>query len=280
VNSIIGGPPQGKVGALTYNLQNNFELKVKTKPKENDTSNAPTTKKIKILDFLNFGGNYNFLADSMRMSPVSVSARTTLFNKFNVQAGGTYSPYYYDHYGIVHKQFDWERSAGFGRFTDANGQISFTLNQKPLHAGDKILPVRNPFLSYYYPQPYANFAIPWNLSVYYTVTYNGLNTITGTDQLPMLYPKASSTVQFSGDFNLTSKWKIVYQTGYDLTAKQITTSKFTIYRDLHCWTMQFDWIPFGTYRSYFFNIHIKAASLKDLKFDKRKEYYDFNQTSY
>jgi lipopolysaccharide assembly outer membrane protein LptD (OstA) len=281
VNTIIGGPPQGRVGALTYNLLNNFELKVKTKPKENDTSNTPATKKIKILENLNFSGNYNFLADSMKLSPVGVLARTTLYNKFNIQASGTYNPYYVDPHGGLHKEFDWNRTGRWGRFSDANAQFGFTLNEKPVHANDRIIPVRNPFLSYYYPQPYANFAIPWNLTFYYTVSYNGLNTVTNpADQLPYLHPKATSTVQFSGDFNLTTKWKIVYQTGYDMSAKQITTSKITIYRDLHCWTMQFDWIPFGTYRSYFFNIHIKAASLKDLKFDKRKEYYDFNQTSF
>ena len=38
--------------------------------------------------------------------------------------------------------------------------------------------------------------------------------------------------------------------------------------------MSFSWIPFGYYRSWSFNIGVKAASLADLKYDKSQSRYD------
>jgi hypothetical protein len=38
--------------------------------------------------------------------------------------------------------------------------------------------------------------------------------------------------------------------------------------------MSFVWIPFGTHKSWSFNIGVKAASLADLKYDKSQSMYD------
>ena len=40
-------------------------------------------KKVALLESLNFGGNYDLLRDSLNLSNLSVSARTTLFKKLN-----------------------------------------------------------------------------------------------------------------------------------------------------------------------------------------------------
>ena len=34
-------------------------------------------------------------------------------------------------------------------------------------------------------------------------------------------------------------------------------------------------IPFGFRRSYHFRINVKASTLRDLKIEKRKDYFDF-----
>jgi hypothetical protein len=52
-----------------------------------------------------------------------------------------------------------------------------------------------------------------------------------------------------------------------------------IYRDLHCWEMRFNWVPFGYYKSWNFTINIKASSLHDVKYEKR-ENYQSNQGYY
>jgi hypothetical protein len=45
-------------------------------------------------------------------------------------------------------------------------------------------------------------------------------------------------------------------------------------RDLHCWSMSFSWVPFGQMKSYMFHIGVKAAMLKDLKYDKESSRFD------
>jgi hypothetical protein len=77
----------------------------------------------------------------------------------------------------------------------------------------------------------------------------------------------------SGDFNLTSKWKIQYSTSYDLRALKLSgVPQFSIYRDLHCWDLNVQWSPFGYYKSYNVTLKVKATILQDLKLSKRSDY--------
>ena len=76
----------------------------------------------------------------------------------------------------------------------------------------------------------------------------------------------------SGDISLTQKWKIQYTTNYDLRAEKLAVSSFSIYRDLHCWDLSVQWVPFGLYKSYNVTLKVKAAILQDLKLSKRNDY--------
>jgi hypothetical protein len=82
------------------------------------------------------------------------------------------------------------------------------------------------------------------------------------------------TLNFNGDFNLTKKWKIAYNSGYDLRLKQITFTTIDITRDLHCWQFTFNWIPFGPRQSFLFTINVKSSILQELKLTRRREWYD------
>jgi len=266
----IGVPPQGRQGTMQFSLNNTFELKVKSK-KDSVTG----TKKIKILDYLNLNTSYNFLADSMKLAPVNISTAATPFKNFNIQAGGIFDPYYYDKYGNEHKDFSIDEDGKLGQITTANLTFGTSFNHAPTGKTTPLQLPRNPFVYYNYPQPYASYDIPWNIHINYSANYNGLNRIFVGDVYELGKPTITHSATVTGDINLTKNWKITYQTGYDFTTAQATVSQITIYRDLHCWAMSFQWIPFGAYRSYFFNIHVKASSLADLKLDKRKQYYDF-----
>ena len=71
------------------------------------------------------------------------------------------------------------------------------------------------------------------------------------------------------EFNLTENWKFSMNGGYDLTNKEIVVPNINISRDLHCWLMNFSWVPTGTYRSYQFEIRVKASQLRDIKVTKQ-----------
>jgi len=47
-----------------------------------------------------------------------------------------------------------------------------------------------------------------------------------------------------------------------------------ITRDLHCWTMSFNWVPNGTLKMWNFTIRVKSSVLADLKYERRKDFHD------
>ena len=82
-----GVPSSGKSMSMNFSLSQNLEMKVLSK---RDTSGV---KKIKLIDELRLSGSYNFLADSMKLSTISLSFRTTLFNNFGINLSATIDPY-------------------------------------------------------------------------------------------------------------------------------------------------------------------------------------------
>jgi len=82
------------------------------------------------------------------------------------------------------------------------------------------------------------------------------------------------TLQVAGDVNVTEKWKFSMQTGYDFKDKDFAFTQITIYRNLHCWEMRFSWIPYGTQKSWNFQINAKSSLLQDLKLTKKQDFRD------
>lgn len=82
------------------------------------------------------------------------------------------------------------------------------------------------------------------------------------------------TLGVSGEFHITPKWKVGFTTGFDFIHKKFSYTSFNIYRDLHCWEMSMDWIPYGPQKRYEFTIRIKSSILKDLKINKKSDVRD------
>ena len=113
---------------------------------------------------------------------------------------------------------------------------------------------------------YMDFDVPWNISISYNFTYSRPS--------PYRSPTISQIVNFSGDLSLTPKWKLTFQSGYDIKNKEVTSTSFSVTRDLHCWEMTFNCMPFGQHQSYNFEIHVRSSLLRDLKLTKRDSWYD------
>ena len=111
---------------------------------------------------------------------------------------------------------------------------------------------------------FVDFSIPWNLSFFYNFNYSN-NGLTKT---------VVQIFNANGDFSLTPKWKVQFTTGYDFLTKKISSTQFSIYRDLHCWDLSMSWRPFGLYQSYSVDLRVKSAILQDLKLSKRREIYN------
>jgi hypothetical protein len=82
-------------------------------------------------------------------------------------------------------------------------------------------------------------------------------------------------MSFNGSFSLTRNWRISGSTSFDFVNKEFPTAYIQIYRDLHCWEMSMQWIPFGIRQSYSFSIRVKASVLQDLKLKKVQGWYEY-----
>jgi len=271
-------PSSGRAMSMNFSLSQNLEMKVLSK---RDTSGV---KKIKLIDELRISGSYNFLADSMRLSTIPISFRTTLFGNFGINLSATLDPYRLTPDGKrINKLFFPGRIVSTGwsfgyTFKSRDDRSQTAINDITSIPPEYMNPFYDPYGTMdpvlrrqYMAQTYYDFSLPWNFGFNYTVNYS----ITTGNYPPKGYKKnVTQTVGFNGSLNLTPKMGITFQGGYDIKANRLTTSSVSITRDLHCWQMSFSWIPFGTYRSWSFNIGVKAASLSDLKYDKSQSMYE------
>lgn len=284
-NSVYGGPGRGKSGTISIGISNNLEMKVLSK----DTTNP--VKKIRILDGLSFNTSYNTLVDSMNWSDLRVSGRTTLFEGFSVNFGGTFSPYAINERGTKIKDFEFRKTGKLARFTNASLSFSFSLNSKKKDSGNRNMgaggvrgvgstrtnngednppgtaPDGSQFgesFGTHYGMDYVDFDMPWDINVSYNLSYSK----------PAHTPNLTQSVTVNGNLSLTPKWKIGFSSGFDLKNMKITTSSVNFYRDLHCWEMRLSVVPFGRYRSYSFQINVKSSMLRDLKIKKNESYLD------
>ena len=281
-DNAYGVPGKGASASINFSLKQSLEMKVLSK---RDTSGV---KKIKIIDDLSLSGSYNFLADSMGLSNISASIRTTIYGNFGINLSATIDPYQVTPQGVRINKLMWAKGLP-GRIMNTGWSFGYTFksrNDKSKAAINDINTIPpeyfNPFSDpyglmdpvlrrQYMAQTYYDFSIPWNLGFNYVISYSAQYVNNGTTG----YKKnVNQTIGFNGSVNLGEKTGISFTSGFDIQNRKLTTTSISITRDLHCWQMSFVWIPFGSHRSWSFNIGVKAASLADLKYDKSQSMYD------
>lgn len=283
-NSPFGPSNPETFAGITFGLDNNLEMKVKS---DKDTSGM---RKIKLLDGFGFSGSYNLVADSFRLSPISLNARTNLFDKVNISAGGTINPYQVDTYGLPVDKYVWEGGKGFsiGRLTNANIAVSTSFQSQDKKSKEKQKlkddianqdeqpdaqleeQRRQAEMMRANPGDYVDFDIPWRLDLSYSLNYTRGRSVDRLRDTTIF----TQYLGFSGDFSLTEKWKIIMSSGFDFLQKQISYTTLTVSRDLHCWQMSINLVPFGSYRQFSITINPKAGILRDLKINRTRQFFD------
>ena len=285
-----GSPTGSESKTVGFSLTNNLEMKVRTKK---DTANE--FKKVKIFDNLSMNTGYNFAADSFKLSNISWNARTSFFNKnVSLTLSGNFDPYQYVENGTERgRQVDryaWNNGNGLGTLNRLNTAVSINLrpkNSKNKNNDEQQNDGRTDNFNSFddevdnspfgteeqkeyikrNPNEYVDFDIPWTLRISYNVnrSKNGLAD-----------PEISSHgLQFSGTLGLTEKTQITFNSGYDIKNKDFTQTRLGVVRDLHCWSLNFSWVPFGRYQSFALTIRPKSSLLQDLKLEKRRSFQDF-----
>jgi hypothetical protein len=290
-NFAYGSPSGSKSQTLSFSLTNNIEMKVRSKK---DSVNE--FKKVKIFDNLSMNTGYNFAADSFKLSNMSWNARTSFFdNKVNLTLSGAFDPYVYVENGTDQgrriDRYAWNNGQGLGNLRSLSTAVGFTLKgKKSGNAKDDTQkqndsngfsaydndgaaidesPYSTPQEKEYIkanPEEYVDFNLPWSLRVSYSAnrSKNGLSDAEITNH----------GVQFNGTLGLTDNTQITFNSGYDIKNMDFTQTRLGVTRDLHCWSMNFSWVPFGRFQSFSLVIRPKSAILQDLKLEKRRSFQD------
>ena len=262
-NGVYDSPSKGKSGNITFGFSNILEMKTRSKK---DT--IETLKKIKLLENLNISSSYNILKDSLNLNDITLDARTRLFDIIDLTFSSRYDPYTSNKEQTKNiNQFELNTNNRLARLTSLNTTIGFTLNDKTFSQKKKKEEEEKKDDE----EERDFYAIPWSLNANYSLSYNkGFKSSDFAD--------TTQSLNFSGNLKLTKKWKIGFRSGYDFDAKELTYTSIDIYRDLHCWELLFNYIPIGYHKSYTLTIRVKAAALRDLKYEKKKDWFtpEFN----
>lgn len=271
-DGMFGSPPRGRSGIVSFNLGNNLEMKVGSKK-----DSIKNERKIVLLESFNISTGYDLAKDSVNWQPLRITARTTLFQRLVINYSASYTPYVINQSGQLTNEFLYNKEKIL--FKNQNSQwdlnLNWQLNSKKSNtqtSTDNISPTEQTYSPFANPNEVfgynVDFTIPWSLNL-------GLNFSRLSSYIVALanyQTNLSSVLSAKGDINLTNKWKIGFTSGYDFINKDFTYTSIDFYRDLHCWEMRMNWIPFGPRAGWNFTIAVKASMLQDLKYEMRDDF--------
>ncbi len=274
--SVYGVPNGSEQGNVVFGLQNILEMKHK---KRNDTTDKFSNTKL--IDAWNFNTSYNILADSQNWAPLTMRINANIGKNiiWNTNTTSDFYGIYYKEVGdsegttslVAQKssEFNYNLTGNPLRLTRFQTSIGLKLsgkskaNEKDKAKVQEINPDNDPN-SPYLDQEYLDFNIPWNLNVNYIFTY----------AKPLDEGQIINSLTFNGSINLTPGWKIRMRSVYDFDLKQLGYTSLDIVRDLHCWQIDLNVIPFGSRKSFRVNIKVKQGFLQDLKLSKNNRWFD------
>ena len=302
-SGIFGVPGKGKTGSISFDLDNNIEMKVKAS--DNDTAEF---KKISIIDQLGASMSYNMAAETRPWSDLSTRLRLKITKSYTFSMNAVFATYAYelDENGRPYVGTRTEYSKGrFGRFQGMSQNVSYTITpdkirnlfRKKKNKDDEDTPAmgkentgvetnvdptmeaakhgatkKNAGMAEVDDDGYMKFSMPWSFTFSYGITMRE-NTSGTFNKEKMRYPyKYSQNLNFSGNIRISDGWNIAFTSGYDFDYHKLSMTTASLARDLHCFSMSCS-VVLSPYTSYNFSFRCNAATLADaLKYDKRSGY--------
>lgn len=285
-NTMFGAPNQNYSSNIGFGLSNTLEAKVR----DRDTT-ATESKRIALLNNLNFSSSYSISADSLKWQPVNITGSIPLVQKLDFNFNGTLDPYALDNNNNKINTFNIDNGGSLFRLTQANVSLNYSFTSRDFEKNNEGSEETNEtFKNGGRPDDLFgnsnelsdptfvgnrnreedrdvsigryNYAIPWDFRLAYTVTYSNSRR---ENEI------SSHSLMFSGNVVLSPRWSVGASSGYDFKGKGFTFTQFRFQRDLESWQMSFNWVPFSARSSWYFFVGIKSSVLSDIKYDKRRE---------
>lgn len=300
---MYGVPSQGKSGSISFSLNNNLEMKVRS---DKDSTGS---KKISIIDKLSLSMSYNLAADSFQWSDLSAGLRLKLTKSYTLNLNMVFDTYTYGYDESTGSPVRlnvprWKAGKGIGRLRSTGTSFSYTLNNdtfKKWFGGGKnsgtqpgteetstpeTLPGEDA-LGAEEEKPrerllgrkeesdetdsdgYFKNTVPWNLSFNYSMSlsYGTFNK----EKLEYNY-RITQALSFNGSIQPTKNWNFNFNATYDFDTHKISYMTCNVTRNMHCFQMTASFSPVGQYKSYTFSIAVSSSLLKDLKYNKSSNY--------
>lgn len=285
--SFAAAPGRNFSSNISLGVQNNIEAKVRDRD-----STKTELRKVQILKSLSFNTSYNLAGDSLNWNPLQIRGVIPITKNIDINLDANLDPYALDNNNNRIDTFNIDNGGSLFRLTRAGIRTSFRLsstdfekdkkeekdtkiNDRTLQNGGRADDLFGESIDYSREQNQEpeeqevnvskdryRFKIPWNLNFAYTMTYNNAQRQNAINQ---------QSLMVSGDVELSPRWSIGGNTGYDFANKGISFSTIRFQRDLESFTMSFNWTPIGPQNSWFFFIGIKASALSDIKWDQRRQ---------
>jgi hypothetical protein len=259
----FSGTSSGLQASLTTSLGNLFQMKTgpEDKPKKIDLFN------------LNFSTSHNFAAKQFKQSDLITSLFANPTQNLSVSLGASHSFYVFnnDSGRTLNRPLYKEHGIFNGlRLTNLNIGATFQLQAKG-EEGEKLADtsatrVEGTFTGAtrdrFAPEQYfTDTAVPWQASFSLSYNYNKFD--------PRRPNKTAQLSLNNAEVRLTKNWRIGMSGQFDLREMIVVDQRYSIYRDLHCWELQFFWTPSGFNEGFYFRLGIKAPLLQDLKLERR-----------
>jgi lipopolysaccharide assembly outer membrane protein LptD (OstA) len=254
----FGSTPRSKSQVMQLSLGNLFQAKFVDGEKESKMD----------LFRLNFSTRHDFLAEEFKWDALRSDFRSTPLKGVNLTISTRHDFY---------KLRNGERinELRLPRLTNVNGNLGFSIDQNTLSQlweEEKKKPEEEPETTvegeegdlvqdeYLYREEVSDefaakqITIPWRLNLGFTYNQD------------VEADRKRFNVKAALNVTITKKWRINYTATYDAVKGDLAYQSISIYRDLHCWEMSFNWQPTVDY--YSFRINVKADILQDLKLTK------------
>ncbi|HMS66593.1 MAG TPA: putative LPS assembly protein LptD [Saprospiraceae bacterium] len=249
--------------ALSYGINNIFEGKYYSKKDSIE-------KRFKFFENVSFNGNYNFAADSLKWSDVSMSGTTRIFKGLsNLNISARFTPYKTDASGRRINKLLWEEDKKLLKMSFINASFNTGLTFKQIsdifkgkkEEDNRQEPDARQNIQSRQQRSFSNLFDNFRISHNLSVSIEPSRT-TGKDSLQVNV----HGIQFTGSIPLTENWNVqVGNFSYDLKAKKFVYPSFAFTRNLHCWNMSFAWYP--SRDVYSFYIGVTSSALSFIKYD-------------
>jgi hypothetical protein len=291
-----GGGLASSMMQQSLNFSDNQTLEMKIKQKD-----TLPDKNLELLR-LNYSFNYNFAADSLNFSDISVGFRTPAITFMEFSGNANFTLYDEDiivtenpNTGFVSTRYQrvnrylHESGKGFMRMN----RISFRISTRYSSRGQSFSPT--------FSQPtdidtseqepdaiqlgerfrrgeeqlmfgdimgedtpgYTPFSIPWSINL-------GLNYSYSKPSQDPNSKREEIYLNFNLNFSLTDTWSITSNGGYDFISKELRAPNINISKVLDCdWLLSLNWNPMGFNRGFYLKFGLNVPQLQDLKLEKR-----------